>query len=104
MFSFATPAAAGGIYINLSSWQAFGAPWVGMDHERSGNVLYLWEKWSEVPLSDEEQREKSSRPDKMAIGGEGGFQVILHPMTCPRALALKFCDGQRRALTVADYC
>lgn len=29
----------------------------------------------QVPLSEEEQTAKAARPDKMAIGGNGGFQV-----------------------------
>lgn len=29
----------------------------------------------QVPLSEEEQTAKEARPDKMAIGGNGGFQV-----------------------------
>lgn len=93
MFSFATPLAPEGLYINLSSWQAFGAAWVQLDHERSGNALYLCEKWHQVPLSEEEQKEKSSKPEKMSIGGEGGFQVS--PADCPHLGMLIFCGIDR---------
>lgn len=49
-FSFATPLAAGGLFVNLTSWQAFSAQFVELDRERSGNVLYLWQKWHKVGL------------------------------------------------------
>ena len=48
MFSFATPLSAGGLFVNLRTWQAFGAAFVGLDHERTGDALYLWEKWHQV--------------------------------------------------------
>ena len=41
MFSFDTPLSPGGLYINLHTWQAFGAEYVAMDATRSGNALYL---------------------------------------------------------------
>ena len=41
----------------------------------------------QVPLSEEEQREKSSKPEKMAIGGEGGFQVASAAATRARRLS-----------------
>ena len=45
MFSFDTPLSSGGLYINLSSWQAFGREYVLLDHNRTGNRLYLHEAW-----------------------------------------------------------
>ena len=48
MFSFATPLSSGGLYVNLGTWQAFSAAFVGLDFERTGNALYLWEKWNKV--------------------------------------------------------
>jgi Variant UBP zinc finger len=50
MFCFASPEAAGGLFINLATWQAFSEDHVDLDHERTGNVLYLWEKWHKVWL------------------------------------------------------
>ena len=44
MFTFDTALSPGGLFINLASWQAFGAQYVALDHERSGNSLYLHEK------------------------------------------------------------
>lgn len=45
MFSFDTPLSAGGLYINLNTWQAFGQEYVALDHNRTGNRLYLQETW-----------------------------------------------------------
>ncbi len=45
MFSFDTPLSAGGLFLNLSTWQAFSERHLPLDAERTGNNLYLWEKW-----------------------------------------------------------
>ncbi|KAK9805947.1 hypothetical protein WJX73_007684 [Symbiochloris irregularis] len=69
MFSFDTAFSPTGLFINLSSWQAFGADFVSLDHQRTGNSLYLHEKHHKIPIPPQAQ------PDKMAVGGQGGFQV-----------------------------
>mmetsp|Transcript_7420 Transcript_7420/g.21943 ORF Transcript_7420/g.21943 Transcript_7420/m.21943 type:complete len:903 (+) Transcript_7420:355-3063(+) len=74
-YSFASPLAPSGLFLNLATWQAFSAQYVELDRERTGNVLYLWEKWHKVPLSEDEKVAKAAKVEKMAIGGEGGFQV-----------------------------
>ena len=51
MFSFDTPLSAGGLFLNLSSWQAFSERHLPLDAERTGNKLYLWEKWHKVCAS-----------------------------------------------------
>ncbi len=48
MFSFDTPLSAGGLFLNLSTWQAFSERHLPLDAERTGNKLYLWEKWHKV--------------------------------------------------------
>lgn len=75
MYSFDTPESEGGIFVSLSSFQGFGREYVVLDHEKTSNVLYLHEKRRRVPLSEEELLKQQSRPDKLAIGGDGGFQV-----------------------------
>ena len=52
MFSFDTPLSAGGLYLNLSTWQAFSERHLPLDAERTGNKLYLWEKWHKVRPAD----------------------------------------------------
>ena len=48
MFSFDNALSPGGLYINLSTWQAFGTEYVALDQERTGNSLYLHEKHHKV--------------------------------------------------------
>ena len=47
-FSFDTAFSPSGIYINLANWQAYGHDYVQLDHQRSGNCLYLHETWKKV--------------------------------------------------------
>lgn len=47
-FSFDTAFSPAGIYINLANWQAYGHDYVQLDHQRSGNCLYLHERWKKV--------------------------------------------------------
>ena len=47
-FSFDTPLSPGGLFVNLGSWQAFGAEYAELDHQRSGCRLYLHEQWTRV--------------------------------------------------------
>ncbi|KAL0051048.1 hypothetical protein WJX82_001112 [Trebouxia sp. C0006] len=74
-FSFDTPLSANGLYINLNSWQAFGQEYVEIDSKRSGQQLYVHELWHKVPLSAEERQKQEQTPEKLAIGGDSGFQV-----------------------------
>lgn len=41
MFSYDSPLSPEGLYISLSSWQAFGKNFVKLDNQRTGNLLYL---------------------------------------------------------------
>lgn len=41
LFCFATPETPGGLYINLTTHQAFDEEHVGLDQEKTGAVLYL---------------------------------------------------------------
>ena len=47
-FSYDTPFAQGGVAVSLTTWQGYGEQYVGLDHERTGNVLYLLQKWKDV--------------------------------------------------------
>lgn len=49
-FSFDTALSPDGLYINLSSWQAFGGEFVHIDGKKSGQQLYLHEQWQKVFL------------------------------------------------------
>jgi ubiquitin carboxyl-terminal hydrolase 5/13 len=73
-FSFDTPFSEGGLYVSLVSYQAFSTSHVALDRERTGNTLYVRLKWTKVP-KEKAPTEQEKAPTKMAIGGEGGFQV-----------------------------
>ena len=78
MFCFATPESPGGLYINLTTHQAFDESHLELDHQRSRAALYLHQQGRRVPLTEAELAEAgqgAGKPDKMAIGVEGGFQV-----------------------------
>ena len=59
--------------------QGYGSDFVQLDHERTGNSLYLHEKWNKVPLTREEleaqEAAASAVPEKLALGGQGGFSL-----------------------------
>lgn len=74
-FSFDTPLSANGLYVNINSWQAFGHEYVEVDSKRSGQQLYMHELWRKVALSAEERQKQEQTPEKLAIGGDSGFQV-----------------------------
>lgn len=51
MFSYDTPLSPGGLYISLVSWQSFGEEFLNLDHERTGNSIYLHEKAWKVAVN-----------------------------------------------------
>ena len=38
---------------------------------------------AQVPLPDDEAAKAESKPERLAIGGDGGFQVASYPMFSP---------------------
>ncbi|KAG7673554.1 hypothetical protein KSW81_006756 [Nannochloris sp. 'desiccata'] len=72
MVCFRSPFSPDGLYVNLNTFQGFCRHHVDLDHERSGNVLYLNIKQTKVPV---EAAEEPDKPDKLAIGVPGGFDV-----------------------------
>eukprot|EP01063_Lacrimia_lanifica_P004742 TRINITY_DN126_c0_g2_i1.p1 TRINITY_DN126_c0_g2~~TRINITY_DN126_c0_g2_i1.p1 ORF type:complete len:819 (+),score=375.82 TRINITY_DN126_c0_g2_i1:60-2516(+) len=69
MLSFETPFSAGGLYVSLTTWQGYGEGEVAAYAQRTGETLFLHEKWVKVDKPKEEQPEVT----KLAIGMEGGF-------------------------------
>eukprot|EP00197_Chlamydomonas_leiostraca_P007360 CAMPEP_0202873002 /NCGR_PEP_ID=MMETSP1391-20130828/22444_1 /ASSEMBLY_ACC=CAM_ASM_000867 /TAXON_ID=1034604 /ORGANISM="Chlamydomonas leiostraca, Strain SAG 11-49" /LENGTH=99 /DNA_ID=CAMNT_0049554155 /DNA_START=51 /DNA_END=347 /DNA_ORIENTATION=+ len=67
MFSYDTPESPGGLYINLTTFQAYGEEFLGLDHQRSGGRLYLHEKWTRVPLPED-----AEAPGTLGVGAQGG--------------------------------
>eukprot|EP00227_Mantoniella_beaufortii_P012729 CAMPEP_0197579800 /NCGR_PEP_ID=MMETSP1326-20131121/3720_1 /TAXON_ID=1155430 /ORGANISM="Genus nov. species nov., Strain RCC2288" /LENGTH=630 /DNA_ID=CAMNT_0043143357 /DNA_START=223 /DNA_END=2111 /DNA_ORIENTATION=+ len=79
VFSFDSPFSPGGLYINLASFHGLGHDYLALDHERTGNALYLHQKCTKVlkPVSSEADAAAApaAAPTKLAIGVEGGFSV-----------------------------
>ncbi|MEW5315258.1 MAG: hypothetical protein WDW38_006701 [Sanguina aurantia] len=76
-YSFDTPESPEGLFVNLTTLQGFGAQYVGLDHERTSNVLYLHELWHRVPVEEPSATAAASGPAStprleqlvMAMGG-----------------------------------
>ena len=75
-FSFDTPFSPDGVYVSLSSYQAFGEQYVQLDHERTGNKLYVRVKHTRVEKPESAQaKAEETAPTKLGIGVAGGFSV-----------------------------
>lgn len=73
MFSFDTPYSENGLYVNLMTFQGFGAPYLDRDFNRTKSGLYLHEVWRQTPVTKTVETVKQT-PSLLAIGVEGGFQ------------------------------
>jgi ubiquitin carboxyl-terminal hydrolase 5/13 len=70
-----------------------------MDQERTGNTLYLHQLWHKIPLSPEElqAQEAAAAPEKMNLGGEGGFLLGAAPKhRIEKEAALVVLPGRER--------
>jgi ubiquitin carboxyl-terminal hydrolase 5/13 len=102
-FCYDSPESPGGLYINLSTFQvcavatrlarcrnaaqltwrwssppgaqAFGDSFVELDHQRTGQAMYLHAKWTRVPAETPPPSAAGATPTKLAIGVPGGFAV-----------------------------
>lgn len=68
--SFDTPRSEGGLYVDMSTFLAFGKDYVAWNYEKTGNPVYLHIKQTRK-LSPEDRPLK--KPTLLAIGIEGGF-------------------------------
>jgi len=90
-FTFATPYAENGLFVNLETFQAFSVEYLELDQERTGNELYLQIKWRKVVKKEVEKpkvENEKGPPTKMAIGIEGGFDVGPHGGDVQKTYAL----------------
>eukprot|EP00732_Lithocolla_globosa_P001515 Lithocolla_globosa_v1_NODE_769_length_3313_cov_85.298956.p1 type:complete len:961 gc:universal NODE_769_length_3313_cov_85.298956:2905-23(-) len=77
-FSFDTPLSPDGLFVNLSSFRGYGKNFVEMDHQKTGNALYLHLKRTLKPKEEAATSEDGPPKKKikhLAIGVEGGFEV-----------------------------
>ncbi|CAD5166243.1 unnamed protein product [Musa acuminata subsp. malaccensis] len=68
--SFDTPRSEGGLYVDLSSFLAFGKEYVGWNYEKTGNPVYLRIQQRPKPVPEDRPLKK---PTLLAIGVDGGF-------------------------------
>ena len=101
-FSFDTPFSPDGLYVSLKSYQGFGKQYVQLDHERTGNKLYVHLKWKRTP-KPELNGDDAAKPTKLAIGGEGGFAVGEDRFDIIKENSL-VCIGSGDWVTVALPC
>ncbi|OQS07310.1 ubiquitin carboxyl-terminal hydrolase [Thraustotheca clavata] len=68
--SFDTPFTKTGLYTNLSTFESFGEDFVNEDAQRTGQKVYLHQKFQRLESIKQPQEEIK----KVAIGIDGGFQ------------------------------
>ena len=75
LFSFDTPYSPEGLYVSLGSYQGFAQRYVALDHERTRNRLFVHLKYTKTLKQAPAEEVEKTKPTKLAIGGEGGFDV-----------------------------
>ncbi|XP_021716651.1 ubiquitin carboxyl-terminal hydrolase 14-like isoform X1 [Chenopodium quinoa] len=68
--SFDTPKSEGGLYVDMSSFLAFGKDFVQWNYEKTRNPVYLHIKQTKKVVAEDRP---SKKPTILAIGVEGGF-------------------------------
>lgn len=68
--SFDTPKSEGGLFVDMSSFLAFGKDCVGSNYQKTGNPVYLHIKQTIKQVSEDRPLKK---PTLLAIGVDGGF-------------------------------
>ncbi|XP_031100791.1 ubiquitin carboxyl-terminal hydrolase 14 isoform X1 [Ipomoea triloba] len=68
--SFDTPRSEGGLFVDMSTFLAFGKEYVGWNYEKTGNPVYLHIKQTVKAVAEDRP---SKKPTLLAIGLEGGF-------------------------------
>ncbi|KAL5706699.1 ubiquitinyl hydrolase 1 [Ranunculus cassubicifolius] len=68
--SFDSPKSEGGLFVDMSSFLAFGKDYVIWNYEKNGNPVYLHIKQTKKSLPEDRPLKK---PTLLAIGTDGGF-------------------------------
>ena len=69
-YSFDSPYAEGGLFVNLKTFAGCGRDFVQKDASRSQTVLYAHHRWTKTPKEDVEM----SEPTTLGVGVQGGFE------------------------------
>ena len=78
----------------LSPHAGFGEQYVALDHERTGQVLYLHEQWTRIPKPP--QSEPEAAPTKLALGVDGGFNLNEKDYTIQKERSLVLMPQRQR--------
>lgn len=78
MMCFRSPFSPGGLYVNLNSFQGFCRHHVDLDHQRSGNNLYLHIKQTKVNLTN--------RHMQLCLTGRLLICMLFRCVLCPAGL------------------
>lgn len=73
MFSFDSPFSETGLYVNLVTCYGYSEAHFLQDALKTGHVLYLHEKWDQVPIQNSELNQVV--PSELAIGTATGFMT-----------------------------
>lgn len=105
VYSFDTPRSPGGLYVSLRSFLGFGAQHVRAESFQSGTSLYVHIHATRTPRLKPEPEaagDAAAAPTRMAIGGEGGFNVEESPFDEAKDAALVLMpSGERVPLPCA---
>lgn len=75
VYSFDSPFTDTGLYVNLITYQGVGQRYLHIDAKKSNAVLYLHEKFHQIPRETSNESEEKQEITKLAIGVEGGFNT-----------------------------
>ena len=69
-YSFDSPYAEGGLFVNLKTFAGCGRDFVQKDASRSQTVLYAHHRWDE----NSQGRRRDDEPTTLGVGVQGGFE------------------------------
>ena len=73
--SFDSPYSAGGLFVNLRTYEGCGADFVAADAAKSGCALYAHHAWRKAPRADAAATEAKAAPTTLGVGVDGGFEA-----------------------------
>ena len=74
-YSFDSPYAEGGLFVNLKTFAGCGSDFVKKDAARSQTVLYAHHRWTKVPKEDVEMSEPTTKTTAAAAAAPAAFPL-----------------------------
>lgn len=90
-----SPYTPGGLYVNLSTYNGYGAEYVSHDVHRNGGRLYVHFEYTETSKKESKSDEEivSPPPTKLALNVEGGFLTNKDKYDVLKSHSLAVWDG-----------